>query len=231
VTFVSSQGKAPREERVTKSKSQFGSELTFLSAKGHAKGGRQRPRWDRRKAGFQVWLELAWLGGLCVVAAYISQKCGLLALACEAQGRTSLSPAGRWLRLLAHFKLSVAVLLASMAVSWWARYGLVRWLVAPAFWRWVMEVSGASQGPLFYAQPQPSPWLLITFSVAWLPVVPFLASDVWRLLRPLMAPRAAKLHLAFAIASVVLVLGAVLLIRHHAISLFGMFGPPTGATL
>jgi hypothetical protein len=39
VTFVSSQGKAPREERVTKSKSQFGSELTFLSAEGHPRAG------------------------------------------------------------------------------------------------------------------------------------------------------------------------------------------------
>lgn len=50
--------------------------------------------------------------------------------------------------------------------------------------------------------------MLITLSVAWLPVVPFLASDMWRLLRPLMAPRAARLRLPFAFASVVLALVA-----------------------
>jgi hypothetical protein len=164
---------------------------------------------------------------LCAIAAYSGKKFGLLALACEAQGRPPPSSAGRWLCLLAHFKFSFAVLLASLAVGWWARVGLVLWVVDPAAWPWRPSVHASDvhfglQGP---------PWLLVTLGVAWLPVVPFLASDVWRLLRPLMVPRAARLHLPFAIASVVLALGAVLLIRHHALVLFSMFGLPTRAAL
>ncbi len=190
-------------------------------------GAEGRPSWPR-EARFQVWRELAWLGGLCVIAVFASQKCGLVALACEAQGRAPTSSVGRWRCLLAHFKLSFAVLLASLTVSWWGRVRLVLWLVDPASWPWSPSTHTASE---LHFGPQGPPWLLITLSVAWLPVVPFLASDVWRLLRPLMVPRAARLHLLFAIASGLLALAAVLLIRHHALTLFAMFGPPTGAAL
>jgi hypothetical protein len=178
------------------------------------------------KVGRQVWLELAGLGGLCVIAAYASLRCGLLALAGEAQGRAPTSPVGAWLCLLAHFKLSFVVLLYSLAFSWWGRVRLVMWLVEPASWPWRPSTHTA----LHFAAPS-LPWMLICLSVAWLPVVPFLASDAWRLLRPLMVPRAARLRVPFAIASVVVALVAVLSVRHHAIALFEMFWFPPDARL
>jgi hypothetical protein len=186
-----------------------------------------RPFWPR-EAGFQVWLDLVWLGLLCVFAAYASRKCGLLDLACAARGRAPLSSVGRWLGLLVHFRLSFAVLVASLAVGWWGRVGLVLWLVDPTSWPWrpsshlASDIHFGLQGP---------PWLLIMLSVAWLPVVPFLASDVWRLLRPLMPARAARLHLPFALASAMAVLGALLFVRWWAVGLFVMLGPPTSALL
>ena len=185
-----------------------------------------RPFWPR-EAGFQVWLDLAWLGLLCVFAAYASRKWGLLDLACAARGRATFSSWGRWLCLLTHFRLSFAVLVASLAVSWWARVGLVLWVVDPAAWPWRPSVHASDvhfglQGP---------PWLLFMLSVAWLPAVPFLASDVWRLLRPLMPARAARLHLPFALASAVALLGAVLLVRWWGIGLFAMLGPRPSALL
>ncbi|HEX2870624.1 MAG TPA: hypothetical protein VHP33_05195 [Polyangiaceae bacterium] len=185
-----------------------------------------RPFWPR-EAGFQVWLDLVWVGGLCVFAAYVSRKCGLLDLACAARGRATFSSWGRWLCLLTHFRLSFAVLVASLAVGWWGRAGVVLWLAEPALGDWGPSV----YAPRIYFDLQGPPWLLIMLSVAWLPVVPFLASDVWRLLRPLMPARAARLNVPFALASAVALLGAVLFVRWWAIGLFAMLGPPTSALL
>lgn len=186
-----------------------------------------RPFWPR-EAGLQVWLDLAWVGLLCVFASYASQKCGLLDLACKARGRATFSSWGRWLCLLTHFRLSFAVLVASLAVGWWGRAGVVLWLADPALGAWP---PGAYFAPVIHFGRQGPPWLLFMLSVAWLPVVPFLASDVWRLLRPLMPARAARLNVLFALASAVALLGAVLLVRWWGIGLFGMLGPPTSALL
>jgi len=129
----------------------------------------------------------------------------------------------RWLRLLVHFRLSIAVLVVSLAIAWWARVGILMWLVAPAAWPW--ERSAFDPSDLYLGEQGP-PYVFSVLSVVWLPVVPFLASDSWRLLRSRMNIRAIRLRPAFMLASAVVVWGAVLLLRQHIMYLFGVFGLP-----
>ena len=53
---------------------------------------------------------------------------------------------------------------------------------------------------LIAALKQGGPWAVV-LGVMWIPAVPFMASDVWRLLMPLTNGRGARLRLAFALAS------------------------------
>ena len=62
----------------------------------------------------------------------------------------------------------------------------------------------------------PAAKLQVTVALMWVPVVPAVASDVWRLLTPLMNARAVRLRAPFALASGLVALGAVLLMRHYA---------------
>jgi len=138
-------------------------------------------------------------------------------------------PGVRWLRLIVHFRLSIAVLVVSLAIAWWARVGILMWLVVePAAWPW--ELSALYHSRIYLWADQP-PYVLIVLSVAWLPVVPFLASDWWRMLRSRMNTRAIRLRPAFMLASAVVVLGAVLLLRQHIMYLFEVFGPPPDTQL
>lgn len=134
----------------------------------------------------------------------------------------------RWLRLLNHFRVSLAVLAVSLAAGWWGRHAIMLWLLAPWAWPWGISAADTLR---FDFGPQGPPYVLSVLSVAWLPVVPFLASDFWRLLRPRMNPRATRLRPAFILASAVVALCAVLLLRQHIMSLFQMFPPPTGIEL
>jgi len=126
--------------------------------------------------------------------------------------------------LLAHFRLSLAVFAVSLAVCWWARLGILIWLAAPVRSAWSSFSSGPGRYFLVWGLTPPyMPYVLAVLGVAWLPVVPFIASDLWRLLRPRMNPGATRLRLAFIFASAVVVLSTVLLIRQYILFLFEMF--------
>lgn len=120
---------------------------------------------------------------------------------------------------LASFKLTLGALVASLSIGWWLRVEILMWLLAPALWVWGRVVPPA--GLHWNVGPSGPPYLLAVLGVAWLPVVPFLASDVWRLLRPRFDARAARLEIPFALSSLLVTLATVLIIRHHSIALFG----------
>lgn len=73
--------------------------------------------------------------------------------------------------------------------------------------------------------------MLSVLSVAWLPVVPFLASDSWRLLRARMNTGANRLRPALVLASAVVAWRAVLILRHSIRYLFDVFVPPLDVEL
>lgn len=145
------------------------------------------------------------------------------------QGRPAR--AGSWVSFLVHFKLGIAALLASLLVGWFVRVRLLGWLVAPTLEGWPPSATVALPALHFGSAFQRwTAYLPVVFGVMWLPAVPFIASDVWRLLRPRMNPRAARLRLPFALASGLVALLVLLLIRQYALALFSIF-VPTGVTL
>ena len=134
--------------------------------------------------------------------------------------------AGSWVSFLVHFKLGIAALLASLLGGWFCRVGLLRWLVAPTLEGWQTSASVVLPALHFgSALQRRTAYLLVVLGFTWLPAVPFIASDVWRLLRPWMSPRAARLRLAFALASGLVALGVLLLVRRYGVALFSIFVP------
>lgn len=119
---------------------------------------------------------------------------------------------GRW---FAHFKLSGAALVASCAAAWFAFPWLLRWLVYPALQLWGPK---AADVPLHFANANDL-WrtkLLVVVIFAVLAILPTLASDVWGLLRPRMNARAARLRTPFALATALVAVLTLLLIRDLA---------------
>lgn len=174
------------------------------------------------------WIGVACLSVSLAVAATAIERSGLLLLASAARSPPARSWARRWWCWLDHFKLGLGALVASLALSWWLRVDLLSWLLAPQLWGWG-EVPRV--GPQLYFGPGGPPYLLAVCSVAWIPAVPFLASDVWGLLRPLLGARAARLQIPFAVSSLLVVLAAVLIVRQHSVALFGFLMPFQGGEL
>ncbi len=172
------------------------------------------------------WNDLALLGVSCIVGAYAIKKSGLLQLALQARQPALPAPAGPWSCWLAHFKLSFATFVASLVIGWFARTQLIGWLTPspPAS-------SVFPEGWIFYFS---SPlgvwkaWLLVILGVMWIPVVPFVASDVWRLLMPLTNARDARLRVAFALATGLAAVVPVLIIHHYRWPLWAFLAAVAG---
>jgi hypothetical protein len=88
----------------------------------------------------------------------------------------------------------------------------------------VRAFEGRPPVPVYFDQPGP-PLLLAVLAIAWLPAVPFLARDVWRLLEPMLDVRARRLQVPFALAASLVALATTLLVRQHALTLFGGLWP------
>jgi hypothetical protein len=157
------------------------------------------------------------------------RKSGLLALASRVRRDAPPTRASAWWCWLAHFKLSGAVLVGSGVAIWFAFSPLLIWLVEPEVRAWSITF-GAPPPPLYFsgAHGLLKAKLLLAVGFAGLAMVPALASDTWQLLTPLMSARAARLRFVFALATGVVIVAAVLLIRYcarEAWMISGGFGP------
>jgi hypothetical protein len=170
------------------------------------------------------WRDLVVCTMTCFAAAHTIRKSGLLALAAGVQSDAQPTRARAWWCWLTRFKLSAAVLVVSGVASWFAFSGLLMWLVEPELRAWGATVTAprlyfGSVHDLLRAR------LLLAVGFGGLAALPVLASDVWRLLTPLMSARAARLRFVFALATGVIIVSAVLLFRECAFGAWSFFGP------
>lgn len=161
------------------------------------------------------WRDLAVFSIAGVLGAHTIRTRGLLALATRAHGDSRPAWASAAWRWFAHFKLSGAVFAVSGVASWFAFPWLLMWLVEPFARPWGVPATAL---PLHFSSVHEllKTKLVLAVAFAGLAAVPVLASDVWRLLTPLMNARAARLRLAFALATSLVIVAAVLLIRYCA---------------
>ena len=116
---------------------------------------------------------------------------------------------------MTRFKLSGAALVVSCAAAWFAFPWLVRWLLDPVIRPWGPS---AAAWPLHFRSAH-DVWktkLLVVTLFGMLAIAPALASDVWGLLRPRLNARAARLRAPFALATGLVAVLTLLLIRHLA---------------
>lgn len=159
------------------------------------------------------WRDLLLLGIAGVAGARTVRRTGLLALATRVHGHAPLSRTREWRCWLGYFKLSAATFVLSCVAGWFALPQLIVWLVEPLY--------GTGGAPFPTVPPSFSSlhelWktkLMLVLALGVLPVVPMLASDLWRLFTPLMNARVARLRFVFPVATGLVVLFAVLSVRH-----------------
>lgn len=164
-----------------------------------------------------LWPDLVVFTTAGFAGAHTIRKSGLLALAARGQNDVPPTRASAWWCWLTHFKLSGAVLVVSGVATWFAFSWLFMWLVEPEVRAWRLAF-GAQAPPLYFSSAHGlfRTKLLLAVGFAGLAVVPALASDTWRLLTPLMSARAARLRFVFALATGVVIVAAVLLLRYSA---------------
>lgn len=174
---------------------------------------------DGRDIAHRFWIDAACIVVAGVAAKLAVERTGLLALARDdAQGRSASSRTQLWWHWLKHFRLGLGALVASLALGWWGRVHLLTWLLTP-----VVSVGPGASGRLeFHFGLNGPPYLPIVVGIAWLPAVPFLASDLWGLLRPLLEPRTIRLQIPFALSSMLVTAVTVLVVRQQAPLLFGL---------
>lgn len=116
---------------------------------------------------------------------------------------------------MTRFKLSGAALVVSCAAAWFAFPWLIQWLLDPVIRPWGPS---AAAWPLHFrsAHDLGKTKVLVAILFAMLALAPALASDVWGLLRPRMNARAARLRAPFALATALVAVLTLLLIRHLA---------------
>lgn len=114
------------------------------------------------------------------------------------------------LRWFAAFKVSALALGVSLALGVACRTPLLLWLIDPA--RHHLE---SCRGCFV----TPGPWtavraeVAVVLGVAWLPALPFVVFDAWRLLAP---PRAQPLRVPLALATTIVAVTSLLLARQLA---------------